>query len=201
VLYPENVLGFHANMSKPTYTIGNIIKKMMASYFPSWFVNEEEYFMLKKTLYEDFGERMLELGFQHIQATKPDTLGVGLGASPAGLAAWILGIFSRFTVKDSNSLEDGGLLSDQMTISKDEMLGDITLYWVTNTITSSVRFLKENYGHSEKHYFEVSGTPIYAVPTGIINFPNELRIHPRSVLQSRYAMLHEFFFDILCSTM
>ena len=66
----------------------------------------------------------LEGGYLRIQATKPQSLAVGLSDSPAGLAAWILGEILR--------LADAGSHLD-----RDLVLGNIALYWFTNTLASS----------------------------------------------------------------
>src|SRR5713226_6117533 len=69
-----------------------------------------------------------ETGYQRIQGTKPQTLAYGLNDSPAGLAAWITEKFYSWT--DSH----GDLES---RVSKDALLTNIMLYWVTQTINSS----------------------------------------------------------------
>lgn len=80
-----------------------------------------------------FGEQLEhwlkeEIGYQWIQGTKPTTLSVGLTDSPVGLAAWLVEKFQRWT--DCNGNPDNAL-------TRDEMLTDIMLYWVTGAIGSS----------------------------------------------------------------
>ena len=73
----------------------------------------------------------IEHGYQAIQSTKPQTLGYGLTDSPAGLAAWILEKWRSWS-------DDFG------SIDRDLLLTTVTLYWVTGTITSSMRDYYDN---------------------------------------------------------
>ena len=70
-----------------------------------------------------------------MQSTKPQTLGYGLNDSPAGLAAWIVEKFRAWC-------DCGGDVERKFT--KDELLTNVMLYWVTQTITSSTRIYFEN---------------------------------------------------------
>lgn len=76
-----------------------------------------------------------ERGYTAIQSTKPQTIGYGLNDSPAGLAAWILEKWRAWS--DS----DGDL---DAHISRDSLLTTVTLYWVTQSITSSMRDYADN---------------------------------------------------------
>ena len=80
--------------------------------------------------YVDRGHRWqaAEGGYMHVQATRPDTLAVGLGDSPVGLAAWIVEKLFRWT-------DCGGDLS--RAFSYDEVLTWVTAYWLTDTIATS----------------------------------------------------------------
>jgi hypothetical protein len=70
-----------------------------------------------------------EGGYAHVHSTKPATLGAALHDSPAGLAAWI---GEKITARSSTAA-DG-----QPAFPRDLLLGTLTLYWVTGTITSSL---------------------------------------------------------------
>jgi pimeloyl-ACP methyl ester carboxylesterase len=70
-----------------------------------------------------------EGGYAHQQATKPATLGAALGDSPAGLAAWI----GEKVVAWSSVNEDG-----RPAFSRDLLLSTLTMYWATQTITTSL---------------------------------------------------------------
>ena len=71
-----------------------------------------------------------ETGYSRIQGTKPQTLGYGLNDSPAGLAAWIVEKYRTWSDCD-------GDVEKQFT--RDELLNNVMVYWVTGSITSSTR--------------------------------------------------------------
>ena len=76
-----------------------------------------------------------ETGYQQIQGTKPQTLGVALNDSPVGLAAWIVEKFRTWCDCDGDP---------EKVFTKDELLTNITLYWVTQTAASSARIYYES---------------------------------------------------------
>jgi pimeloyl-ACP methyl ester carboxylesterase len=77
-------------------------------------------------------------GYSAMMATRPQTLGYALADSPAGLAAWIYDKFAAWTYS-------GG--EPERALTRDEMLDDITFYWLTNSATSSARLYWENNGN------------------------------------------------------
>lgn len=117
-----------------------------------------------------------ESAYHRLQATKPQTLGYGLNDSPVGLAAWILEKFHTWS--DCN-----GDVESKFT--KDELLANITLYWVTETITSSTRLYYETAkaGHTgpTDGYVET--------PTAVAAFPKELRLPPRSWVENHFNVV------------
>jgi len=182
-LYPDRILGYHTNFGQVSLSLGSTVKKALAHTFPSLFTsNKEELSLMDRTYGEELSFMVLESGYLHEQATKPDTLGVGLNASPAGLAAWILEKFSTGTNKAFKNLPDGGL-DTKTAFKKDEFFGDVTLYWLTKTATSSVRFYKENFKHGQTDFLKISSAPLLEVPVGISVFPNELGKAPKSLLE------------------
>lgn len=100
-----------------------------------------------------------EHGYKAIQSTKPQTLGYALNDSPAGLAAWIL--------EKWHSWADSRGQLDQR-FSRDFLLTTVTLYWVTQTITSSMR----DYVDNDNPRFRVTRGPedFVHVPTGVAVF-------------------------------
>ena len=76
-----------------------------------------------------------ETGYQQIQGTKPQTLGFALNDSPVGLAAWIVEKFRTWCDCNGNP---------ESVFTKDELLTNITLYWVTQTAASSARIYYES---------------------------------------------------------
>ena len=133
------------------------------------------------------------LGYQEIQSTKPQTLGHSLSDSPVGLASWI--IEKWFGWSD----HDGDL---EKVYTKDDLLTNITIYWVTNSGTSSARIYYEN-----RH---VNGglapTPIprppdrVTTPTGCGAFPSQYdrrnapvitnTAEARKAAEARYNIVH-----------
>ena len=73
--------------------------------------------------------------YQEIQGKNPQTLGYGLTDSPAGLAGWIVEKFRAWT--DNNG-------SPEDAVTRDQILTNLTVYWVTKTINSSTRLYCES---------------------------------------------------------
>jgi microsomal epoxide hydrolase len=107
-----------------------------------------------------------ETGYQRIQCTKPQTLGYALNDSPVGLAAWIVEKFRTWS-------DCGGEIERRFT--KDELLTNVMLYWVTETATSSCRLYFEA-EHADK--FPPRDVRV-DVPTGCAIFPGEILKPPR----------------------
>jgi pimeloyl-ACP methyl ester carboxylesterase len=125
--------------------------------------------------------RSEETGYLQIQGTKPQTLGYGLNDSPAGLAAWIVEKFRTWS-------DCGGDVERRFT--KDRLLTNITLYWVTETINSSTRLYYETLHNPALRggLGAGSGDPVFkvTVPTGAAIFPAELYAPPRSWAEKTY---------------
>jgi pimeloyl-ACP methyl ester carboxylesterase len=102
----------------------------------------------------------VERGYSAIQSTKPQTVGYALNDSPAGLAAWILEKWRSWS--DS----DGDL---DARFSREFLLTLVTLYWVTGTITSSMR----DYFDNRWHGIVLGPDDVVSVPTGIANFAKQ----------------------------
>ncbi len=92
--------------------------------------NEEKAYFADRQKWDD-----VERGYSAIQSTKPQTVGYGLNDSPAGLAAWIIEKWRSWS-------DSKGELEKH--INKDFLLTTLTLYWVTQTITSSMRDYYDN---------------------------------------------------------
>jgi pimeloyl-ACP methyl ester carboxylesterase len=111
-----------------------------------------------------------ERGYFLEQSTKPQTVGYGLDDSPAGLAAWVVEKFHGWS-------DSGGNVEQAFT--KDELLTNITLYWVTQSATSSARIYYENRrATSPQRRVEV--------PTACAVFPKEINIPPRRWVEAQY---------------
>jgi pimeloyl-ACP methyl ester carboxylesterase len=115
-------------------------------------------------------------GYAGIMATRPQTLGYAVADSPAGLAAWFYDRFADWT--------DGGG-DPERSLTKDEMLDDISLYWFTGTATSGARLYWEN---NANNFNAVD----ISVPAAITVFPGEIYRAPRSWAQRAYHKLIYF---------
>lgn len=107
-----------------------------------------------------------EGAYEHLQATKPQTLAYGLNDSPSGLAAWMIEKFRSWSDCDGEI---------ERRFSKDELLTNIMLYWATGTLNSSIRTYYEN-AHSPS---SMQTRPYINVPTGFALFPKEIEVPPR----------------------
>ena len=114
-----------------------------------------------------------ETGYASIQGTKPQTLAFGLSDSPVGLAAWLIEKFRKWS-------DCGGDV--ESVFSKDELLTNITLYWVTGAIGSS---FWPYYARMHGPWPIPEGSHI-SVPTGYVEFPAEILRPPRSVAERMY---------------
>jgi len=116
-----------------------------------------------------------EGGYAHIQGTKPQTLAYGLNDSPAGLAAWIVEKYRTWS-------DCGGDVEKQFT--KDDLLTTITIYWATETISSSTRMYKEN----QRYEWTMAKGEQIEVPTGVAAFPEEISRPPREWAERSYNL-------------
>ena len=105
-----------------------------------------------------------EGAYMSVQSTKPQTLAYGLSDSPVGLAGWILEKFQAWS-------DCKGDL--RQSFSEDELLTNIMIYWVTNTIGSTARMYYEN-THSLPPLGRIE------VPTGIAMFPADILPPPKA---------------------
>jgi microsomal epoxide hydrolase len=161
---PQHVRGIHLNMvvAGPPPGAAN----------PMEGVTAEELAALA-----DMGEfQKKETGYQQIQGSKPQTLGYALNDSPAGLAAWIVEKFRTWS-------DCGGDV--ERRFSKDELLTNIMIYWVTQTINSSTRLYCETMRAGR---FGLAGERV-AVPTGCAIFPKEIYRPPRRWVEAAFNVV------------
>ncbi|XP_015187740.1 PREDICTED: juvenile hormone epoxide hydrolase 1-like, partial [Polistes dominula] len=181
VLYPEKIFGLHSNMC--TSKLFNNFWYIIGTYFPSLVV-DKKYENRIYPMKDKFFFILEESGYFHLQATKPDTIGLALMNSPVSLAGYILEKFSTWTNKEYKTRKDGGLL-EKFTL--DELLDNIMVYWVTDSITSSARLYAEANTHKNRD-LQIDDMPI-DVPTACALFPHELMYVPEKLLKSRYLNL------------
>ncbi len=114
-----------------------------------------------------------ETGYQNIQGTKPQTLGYALNDSPVGLCAWITEKFRTWSDCDGEV---------ENAYTKDQLLTNIMIYWVTQTINSSTRL----YFEERHHPWRMGKDDKITVPTAIALFPKEIATPPREWAERAY---------------
>jgi len=157
--HAEHLIGLHYNMLAPP-----IDEATLSPEHREWWEEVKAY-------------RAREWGYVQLQSTKPQSVAFGLQDSPSGLAAWIVEKWRRW------SDCDGDLES---VYTKDELLTNVMIYWVTNTIASSMRLYYESFG-------PMTGPPAYSgvdVPTGVAAF-NEVNRPPRALCEPHFD-IHRF---------
>ncbi|WP_293310092.1 epoxide hydrolase family protein [Pedobacter sp. UBA5917] len=130
--------------------IGAIVTKSLANQQPDRVIaihltdvgypNGQEDWSTMSAPEQEFGQFIqqwwyTEGAYNMIQSTKPQTLGYGLNDSPAGLAAWITEKFNSWSDTDGNI---------ENSFTKDELITNIMIYWVSQTINTSIRTYLEN---------------------------------------------------------
>lgn len=109
-----------------------------------------------------------------IQGSRPQTLGYALNDSPAGLAAWLVDKFWAWS-------DHGGNLEKSFT--KDELLTNVMIYWVTQTPASAARIYYER-------QFHTGGRKAGRVPVGCALFPREINVPPRKWVEAQLHVVH-----------
>ncbi len=120
-------------------------------------------------------------GYGAIQGTRPLTLGYGLNDSPAGLAAWVVDKFWAWS-------DHGGNLESSFT--KDELLTNVTIYWVTETMPSSMRLYYESQHPGPTRPSTRPRRAKNDVPAGVALFPKEISVPPRKWVEKVYNLVH-----------
>nr|WP_042186552.1 epoxide hydrolase family protein [Kibdelosporangium sp. MJ126-NF4]CEL17352.1 Epoxide hydrolase [Kibdelosporangium sp. MJ126-NF4]CTQ91421.1 Epoxide hydrolase (EC 3.3.2.9) [Kibdelosporangium sp. MJ126-NF4] len=118
-----------------------------------------------------------ESGYAEQMTTKPQTVGYALTDSPAGLCAWVVEKFASWT-------DSGG--RPETVLTRDEMLDNITLYWLTRTATSSARLYWESF-REVGEWFSKATEDTVPVPTGCSIFPKEMPRPSRRWAANRYT--------------
>src|SRR5512140_3459970 len=120
--------------------------------------------------------RQWDSGYSKQQSTRPQSLAYGLTDSPAGQAAWILEKFWAWT--DCNGHPEN-------IFSRDELLDNVMLYWVTASAASSARLYWESFGKGGERL------PVH-VPTGVAVFPKEIVTPVRAWMEPRYRNIRHW---------
>jgi pimeloyl-ACP methyl ester carboxylesterase len=118
-----------------------------------------------------------EAAYASEQETKPQTLGVALNDSPAGLLAWIVEKFRTWSDCDGDP---------ENCFSRDQLITNVMLYWTTQTSASAARLYWES-----RRARSSSGRLAYVeAPTGVARYPKEVLRWPRSWVENQYNVVH-----------
>ena len=173
LLKPEGLLGIHTNM--PATLSPDVSKAIqVGDPTPSGLSAEE------KNAYEILVHFFATgTGYAAEMGNRPQTL-YGIADSPVGLAAWMIDhdVASYELIARAFTGEPGGL-------SRDDVLDNVTHYWLTNSGVSSARL----YWESKLGFFDVKGVEL---PVGVTVFPDELYPAPQSWAENAYPNLIHF---------
>ncbi len=174
LIVPEHVIGVHLNMLAP---LGD----------PPPDLDERDRARIERL--RQF--RLTGTGYSAIQGTRPQTLSYGLTDSPAGQLAWIAEKFGQWA--------DGGLAG----VDRDQLLTNISVYWLTRTAGSSARLYYEAVAAARTARAagaaadpgSAAGPAISTVPTGVAVFPEEIAAPVRRLAERSNHIVHWTEFD------
>lgn len=170
---PAGLIGIHTNMAATVPT--EISVSLSAGAQPANLTPEERNAWNQLNYFNKNG-----LGYAIEMNNRPQTL-YGIADSPIGLASWMIDHDDRSQKMIAN-IFDGGTEG----LSKDDVLDNVTLYWLTNTAVSSARLYWDNAHFPSGGFFDVRGIEI---PVGVSAFADEIYCAPRSWAERAYPKL------------
>lgn len=172
---PEGLLAIHVNMPA---TVPEDAARAMAAGDPAPAGLSAE----EAAAYDKLSTFFSKNGaYGAMMTTRPQTVGYGLTDSPAGLAAWMYDKFNQWTYSGGDA---------EKSLTRDEMLDDISLYWLTNSAIASARLYWEN--NTNNFNAKEQRTAEIKVPVAVTVFPGEIYQAPRSWTERAYPTLVYF---------
>jgi pimeloyl-ACP methyl ester carboxylesterase len=159
--HPEHVIGVHLNYIPGSY------QPELGPGTPPLSKAEREFLVARDNWIE------IEGAYGHLQATRPQTAAYGLNDSPVGLVAWLIEKYRDWSDCDGDV---------ERRFTRDELLTQVTLYWVTGTIGSSMRLYRE----SKATPLRLGPGQRVNVPCGIARFAKEAPFPPREWVERGY---------------
>jgi pimeloyl-ACP methyl ester carboxylesterase len=166
---PEGLLGIHVNLLAGALGIADLLPAESEQ-------EREAHGKLDAFRTDGFGY-FLE------QSTRPQTIGYSLLDSPVGLAAWLLDHDTDSYYKISRAFVDGEPVGN---LTKDHIIDNITLYWLTGTGASAARWYWEFGRFLAAAMAAGQAPPAVLVPVGFTTFPGEIWAAPRSWVETVY---------------
>jgi pimeloyl-ACP methyl ester carboxylesterase len=171
----EGLAGYHLNLLTAVLAIGD--------HLPKESEQEKEAAQKVATFKQDGFAYFLEM------ATRPQTIGYALLDSPIALAAWLLDHDTDSYYKVSRAFVDGEPVGG---LTRDTILDNITLYWLTGTGASAARSYWEDARALASALASGQPPPAVTVPVGFTTFPGEIWASPRSWVEAVYPGLAYF---------
>ena len=171
----EGLVGYHLNLLTAVLAIGDHLPKE----------SDKE-----RAAAEAFAAfRQDGFGYFLEMATRPQTIGYSLLDSPVGLAAWLLDHDTDSYYKISRAFVDGAPVGN---LTRDNIIDNITLYWLTGTGASAARSYWEDARALAAALASGQAPPAVSVPVGFTTFPGEIWATPRSWAEAVYPGLAYF---------
>src|SRR5207253_5730287 len=169
LIAPPDLIGIHTNM--PATVPDDIAKALAGGPPPSGLSADEKHAYDQLDFFYKHG-----LGYAQEMSNRPQTI-YGIGDSPVGMAAWMIDHDAR-----SYALIARVFDGQREGLTRDDILDNATLYWLTNTTISSARL----YWESKLAFFAPKGI---AIAVAVAALPNELYQAPRSWTERAYPKL------------